>query len=224
MVKGDTMNHSDEADLPPVEQASGMTHEQVHALKNIFSTIIANTEMLAEHREALGATEHRRLDRILSACRRGETLIYEIRGHRSPAKNRDEAAASEPVLTAAPGKGFILVVDDQVDIVEIICRTLRKAGFTVHGLTDSREALETLQTKTGAIDLLITDFAMPHLSGKNLCQEAHALRPNMPILLITGCDRVVEENQLGLLGVREVMVKPVDRRALVTTVRRLLPA
>lgn len=59
-------------------ESSRLSREQGHELKNIFSIIIANAEMVGEELGATGQVQ-RRLERIMDACRRGEGLVERIR-------------------------------------------------------------------------------------------------------------------------------------------------
>jgi len=218
------MNRHPEGEPPVVPADSRLTREHGHAFKNIFSIILANAEMVAEDLETDGQPVRRRLERIAEACRRGEELVRHIRNPESPQPGASpqrslETTGGEPL----PPKR-ILVVDDEQDIVEIVSRYLKKEGFAVQGMTDSRLALESVRAEPFAFDLLLTDFDMPFLSGATLCKNVLALRPNLPVLMVTGYDRHVSGEHLSDLGVGELLMKPLDRHALLMAVRRLLPS
>jgi CheY-like chemotaxis protein len=203
-----------------VLEDSGLTREQGHAFKNIFSIIIANTEMVGEELGATGQVQ-RRLERIIEACWRGEDLVYQIRNPESPlADSRRRQTRKNLGIAMPPGR--ILVVDDEQDIVEIISRYLRKEGFAVQGFTDSRVAAESVRANPFAFDLLLTDFDMPFLSGINLCRTVHEVRPDLPVLMVTGYDRHISTEQLSDLGVGDLLMKPLNRQALLAAVCRLL--
>lgn len=213
---------SDAAGTTPLPaKPGGMTREQGHALMNIFGIVIANAEMLQEE---AGPESHvqRRLERIVEACRRGEELVRVLR---RPAMARPDDRESRPAGKAAatvPSPCRILVVDDEEDLLDIICRYLTGDGFVALGLPDSRLALEQVRADPFAFDLLLTDVDMPGLSGANLCRQVHALRPDLPLLMVTGYDRHAPAGHLAEMGVREMLMKPVRRQVLLATVRRLL--
>jgi CheY-like chemotaxis protein len=214
------MNSQGESKNHLVSEDSRLTREQGHAFKNIFSIIIANAEMVGEELGATGQVQ-RRLERILEACRRGEDLVRHIRNPEdTPADSKQHRSAWGPALAMTPGR--ILVVDDEKDIVEIISRYLRKEGFAVQGFTDSRVAAESMRTNPFAFDLLLTDFDMPFVSGATLCRTVHEMRPDLPVLMITGYDRHISTEQLSELGVADLLMKPLDRYALLGAVCRLL--
>jgi CheY-like chemotaxis protein len=203
-----------------VSEDSRLTREHGHAFKNIFSIILANAEMLGETLGASGP-EQRRLERILEACHRGEELVRHIRNPEDPQADSRQHQAEWGQGGAMP-LGRILVVDDEKDIVEIISRYLLKEGFAVQRFTDSRVAAESVRTNPFAFDLLLTDFDMPFVSGATLCKAVHEVRPDLPVLMVTGYDRHISTEQLSDLGVAELLMKPLDRQALLTAVRRLL--
>lgn len=213
------MNRS-EGEIPLVSEDGRLTREHGHALRNIFSTILANAAMVCEELKDTGQM-HRRLERIMEACHRGEELVHHIR-HSGSA----QAPSSQPQAGEMPGQimppGCVLVVDDEKDIVAIISRYLNKDGLTVHGMTDSRLALERVRANPFAFDLLLTDCDMPFLSGPALCRSVHEVRPDLPVLMVTGYDRHISPEQLSDLGVGALLTKPLNRQALLAAVHRLL--
>lgn len=208
--------------LEPANADSAVTstlcREHGHALKNIFSIIIANAEMIGE--ESVTGLLHRRLERIIEASRRGEQLVEQIRSA--------DTAPSAPQAGVAMGRGTtqlhgrVLVVDDEPDVVEIIARYLGKEGLDVVGETNSLQALHRIQHGE-AFDLVVTDLDMPHCSGADLCDHLHTLLPLLPVIMITGYGRSVTQEDLNLAGIRELLCKPLNRSQLIATVRRLLP-
>jgi CheY-like chemotaxis protein len=209
----------------PDSVASGLSREQGHAFKNIFSIIIANAEMIGEEVAASGPTR-RRLERIVEASRRGEQLVAEIRNPPSPQR----PAAVEPLVPPAPEPcpviepRLVMVVDDEPDVVEIIRRYLNKEGLGVQGFTDSLQAWDWLQADPFRCDLVITDLDMPQLSGAVLCDQLQSIRPDLPVIMVTGYDRQISSDQMADFGIRAILLKPLDRTGLLGTVRRLLAA
>jgi len=210
-----------ENEMPSIPEDGWMSREQGHALRNIFSIIIANAEMVGEALGATGQTQ-RRLERIKEAGRRGEELVRHIR-HPGCAESPPQQSPVEVKPEGSAVGGHILVVDDEKDIVAIISRYLIKEGYTVQGMTDSLLALESVRANPLAFDLLLTDMDMPSLSGAALCRSVHAIRPDLPVLTITGYDRHISAEQLSDLGVGERLMKPLSRQTLLAAVRRLLP-
>ncbi len=80
----------------------------------------------------------------------------------------------------------ILVVEDDADIRDAVVETLQSSGYRVLSARDGPEALSVLH-KDPRIDLMFSDVVMPHgISGLELVQEAHRLRPALRIMLTSG--------------------------------------
>ena len=202
------------------DEDSWLCRRHGHALRNIFSIVIANAEMVGEE-PGMTPQVQRRLTRIVEACRRGEDMVHRIRYPHAVIAG----AVSPPpsvVAGALPPSARILVLDDEADVVEIICRYLVKEGFVVQGVSDSKAALEMIRRDPLACDLVITDLDMPLLNGVELCGMLRVIRPELPVIMVTGYDRQVSEEQAADLGIRELLQKPLDRQLLLAAVRRFL--
>jgi signal transduction histidine kinase len=103
-----------------------------------------------------------------------------------------EASASSGE-TAAPnaagGPETLLVVEDEETVRGVLVRGLVDKGYRVLQACDSSEALEIISRMTDDIDLVITDVAMPGVSGIELARRAQELRPNLPFVLVSGQPR-----------------------------------
>jgi CheY-like chemotaxis protein len=96
----------------------------------------------------------------------------------------EQAAVAEPEDVAAP-RATILVVDDDALIAMSTVDMLEDLGHEVIEANSGAGALEVLRHHR-AIDLMITDYAMPKMTGAQLAEAARELRPGLPILLATG--------------------------------------
>jgi response regulator RpfG family c-di-GMP phosphodiesterase len=112
----------------------------------------------------------------------------------------------------------ILLVDDAADVLVSIGAFLVNAGFTVRKTANGDEALRIIASDP-RIDALVTDFAMPALSGAELIVQATQIRPNLKALIITGYP-----NADGLAELPpdiSVLVKPFRRDVLINKVKSL---
>jgi CheY-like chemotaxis protein len=126
-------------------------------------------------------------------------------------------------LGAIPrGKEQILLVDDEVVQVRSEQHLLERLGYKVIAKTDSLEALEVFRSQPEAFDLVITDQAMPHMTGIKLAEELMRIRSDIPIILCTGFSEAVDGKEAKAMGIREFMMKPFSARDLAETVRRVL--
>ncbi len=126
----------------------------------------------------------------------------------------DGQADREQALTLAKGSGCVLFVDDEQDLVEIGEKILGDLGYTVIGCTRAKTALETFHKDPYGIDLVITDNAMPEMTGMDLARQIMTKRQDLPIVLVTGMDRGTSNPRALKAGITDVFVKPLDAQAL----------
>jgi PAS domain S-box-containing protein len=121
-----------------------------------------------------------------------------------------------------PGNEHIMVVDDEKAIIDMYKLILERQGYKVTAHFDSKKSLEDFQSDPGKFDLLITDQAMPGLTGYELAEKILQLRPDMPIILCTGFSSVVSEKEAKEIGIKQYLLKPLSRNNLLLHVRELL--
>jgi signal transduction histidine kinase/ActR/RegA family two-component response regulator len=126
--------------------------------------------------------------------------------------------------TLAPrGQGQrVLFVDDEEPLALMGQMVLVRLGYAVEACTDPKRALELVRTHPARYDLVITDLAMPGLTGTQLAQELLAIRGNLPIVLCTGFAATLTAGRINSIGVREVLLKPLSVQALGLAVSRVL--
>ena len=106
----------------------------------------------------------------------------------------------------------VLLVEDSPDILATIGRFLEAAGFDVMRADNGDEALNALVAGP-RFALLVTDYAMPGLNGRDLAIRARAMFPDLKVLIITGFPNAETLRELPA-GVA-VMVKPFRRAKLI---------
>ncbi len=116
------------------------------------------------------------------------------------------AAVPQPAAAAPTPPARILVVDDEASVGEALAEILRFEGHAVDTVTDPRQALTRLQAN--AVDLLITDLGMPELNGWDVAAQSRTIRPNLPVILVTGWGHQIEPDQIQASGVARVVGKP----------------
>ena len=128
---------------------------------------------------------------------------------------------SPKAVGSAPRSLRILVLDDDEALQAVTCKVLERIGHRVTGETVVERALERFQADPGAFDLIITDQNMPGRSGVDLAAEFLGLRPDLPVLLVTGKLSHELRQRARDTGVREVLQKPLDLDELVAAIGRL---
>ncbi len=138
---------------------------------------------------------------------------------------RVDAAATpqaEPEGPPPTGDERVLLIDDEEAVVEIYHEYLTSLGYRVEPRTDSRQAYEDFRAAPWSFDLVITDQAMPGMTGETLAGKLLAVRPELPIVLCTGFSHTVSREQALAAGIRAYLMKPFEPRELAETVRSVL--
>jgi signal transduction histidine kinase/CheY-like chemotaxis protein len=133
-----------------------------------------------------------------------------------------EDRAADPPLEFGHGE-TILVVDDDEPLVRLGEEMLAALGYEPVGFHGSRAAWTAFDAEPNRFDMVLTDEAMPGMTGTELAAAIHEVRPNLPIVLLTGYDRSLQADRLQAAGIREVLQKPLLSRALADCLARQLP-
>ncbi len=176
-------------------EGSGMGLSVVHGIaKNLGGTITAYSKPGA------GTIFHVYLPRIGLGI--GEEKIEEVQPPR--------------------GTERILFVDDEELLVRLGAKHLRDLGYQVSGHTNSTEALAAFHQTPRSFDLVITDQTMPNLTGTELARKIREVRPDLPVILITGFSTGIAEAQAQAVGIHTCLLKPVVASDLGLAVRRAI--
>lgn len=125
----------------------------------------------------------------------------------------------QPSLTF--GSESILIVDDEADITAIWQQILTRQGYDVTVRNHAHAALEEFKKNPERYSLIITDLAMPDLTGDKLIEEISRINPRVPIILCTGyCETTRTITQCST--VKQHLLKPVNLVTLAETVRRVM--
>ena len=135
--------------------------------------------------------------------------------------------AAQPLEAPALPKGLegdesILFVDDEPALAELGGRILGRLGYRVSSFTSPLEAWEAFQNAPDSFDLVVSDYTMPKMTGQELAARIMKLRPEMPVIVCSGFNRLLNEAWLERLGVGAVLSKPLVARELAGTIRELL--
>jgi CheY-like chemotaxis protein len=114
---------------------------------------------------------------------------------------------------------LILVVDDEPD-VELLFRQhfrrdLRKGRFSMEFAQSANLALARIQAASDqALILILSDINMPGMSGLELLPKAKALRPDVPVIMITAYGDIETKRKALEHGAEALLTKPLDFEAL----------
>ncbi len=118
--------------------------------------------------------------------------------------------------------GRVLFVDNAQTNVILGKILLDKLGCKVVGLRNSQKALDTFRQNPEDFDLVIADQTMPHLTGYELSKLLLDIRPDIPIIMITGHSDIVDEQKAKAIGIREFLMKPLNIETLAKTIQCVL--
>ncbi len=115
-------------------------------------------------------------------------------------------------------KTEVLVVDDERDTCDLLEMTLSRQGMQVTTCTTATDALEKVASHD--FDVVLSDLTMPDVSGLELCERILALRPDVPVVLITGHGSL--ETAMGAIraGAYDFVTKPIESKTLGMVVAR----
>jgi len=152
---------------------------------------------------------------IASELGRGTTITLDL-----PIASDDRTPTITPLPAnrATRGSGDIVVVDDETELLTLVCRVLRTAGYTPHAAS-SAAAARALLNDLPHVDALITDVRMPVEDGKALARAARQLLPSLPILFISG---YAEELDVDEAEGRAFLPKPVTGNDLLLALKGLM--
>ncbi|HNU72778.1 MAG TPA: response regulator, partial [Thermodesulfobacteriota bacterium] len=113
-------------------------------------------------------------------------------------------------------------VDDEESLVEAVSSMLERLGYRVTTALNASQALKIFEKYQDSLDLVITDQTMPGLTGIELAKRMLSVRKDLPIILCTGYSEAVSPEKAKSVGISEFVMKPVAKREVAETVRRVL--
>lgn len=124
----------------------------------------------------------------------------------------------DPPPASAPGEASVqvLVVDDEPRVGEVLRRLLRLRGFDVHVVESGAAALDVAAREP--VDVVVTDYGMPEMTGRDLAAALRARHPDLPILLLSGDTEAGADDP----NIDAVLAKPFKADDVVAALRRLV--
>ena len=134
-----------------------------------------------------------------------------------PAPTQDTPPAPPPAPTALR----ILVVDDEPNLLYILTRFLEVDQHVVCGTSSGREAVRIFTEQPLDFDLVFTDLSIHDLNGWEVAHQIKKIRPDIPVVLVTGWGADLDPQMLRRTHINEVVNKPYRFDDLQNTVRRV---
>jgi two-component system response regulator HydG len=117
-------------------------------------------------------------------------------------------------------KGTVLVVDDDQSVCELLEVMLKKEGLDVVWRTSALDALELVGEKDFGV--ILTDLGMASLTGIELCERILGIRPDTPVVVVTGNASLDAAVAAIRAGAYDFITKPIDTKLLSVVVNRAL--
>ncbi len=123
-------------------------------------------------------------------------------------------------------KGKILVVDDDDDVRETIKLQLEAKGLNILEAVDGQDAINILNSGDNMVNIgvILCDIRMPKVNGVECIQFIREQAPGIPIVVITGYPDTELASDLLKKGVKDYLVKPVEKEKLLAVVDGLISA
>ena len=123
---------------------------------------------------------------------------------------------------AKQGDGHILIAEDESSLVAIYQKFLEMLGYGVTVCDNGSDALKIFRANPTRFDLVLTDQAMPNMTGKHLSQELLKIRSDIPIILSTGHSEAISDEEARSIGIRRYLMKPVELKRLQEVIEECL--
>jgi two-component system cell cycle sensor histidine kinase/response regulator CckA len=149
----------------------------------------------------------------------------------------DQSTSITPVLTALPhslrsggaaGLGatgpHIVYVDDDEALVSLVKRLLERRGYRVSAFQNQRSALNAITADPTGIDLFLTDYNMPGMSGLDLARKVREIRADLPVGIASGFVDETLRTQAASAGVHGLLFKAISVDEFCRAIEALLPA
>lgn len=160
---------------------------------------------------------HRGSIQVESELQVGTTFEVLLPAHHS---DLEETTEVDPI---PQGHGErILIVDDEEMIASVAQRILTRLGYSVVKKTCSLEALALIKADPLAFDLVLSDQTMPEMQGLELAENIRAILSSLPVILTSGFNQRLSEENIKKAGARELLSKPYTVDSLARAVNRHL--
>jgi PAS domain S-box-containing protein len=155
---------------------------------------------------------------VRSALGEGTTFrILLPRQHSVPVEEREKCQREIP-----GGSETLLVVEDEPAVRRMTVDSLKRQGYTVHEAGNGRMALELARRLGAEINLVVSDVVMPEMGGVEFVSQLRQLRPDMPVLFLSGYSEEAIRRHGELQADARLLQKPFDLHELHSHVRELL--
>lgn len=123
-------------------------------------------------------------------------------------------------------KGKILIVDDEENVRDVVKLHLEQAGYNTIEAENGEDAINQLRQQANMVNVgcILCDIRMPKVNGVECIEYLKQQAPGIPIVVITGYPDPELAASLFKKGIKEYLVKPVEKDKLLSTVNNIVSA
>jgi two-component system cell cycle sensor histidine kinase/response regulator CckA len=167
-----------------------------------------------------------------SAADKGTSFHIFLPRHHPEKEVQPDVAAANGAAKPSPaeakprtdltGQGTILLVEDEDGLRSLNARGLRSRGYSVIEASNGIEAMEALEEKNGAVDLVVSDVVMPEMDGPTLLKTMRGRNPDLKIIFVSGYAEDAFEKSLPENQQFAFLPKPFTLSQLVAAVKETM--
>lgn len=139
-----------------------------------------------------------------------------------PTSDYSEEVSSEERQSLPKGSGLILLVDDEKGNLEVLEKMLNALGYEVDSCSSGEDAFEKINVAPEKYDLLLSDMAMPGITGVELAEKIQQVQPELPIIIMTGFANLLDQETRDRCNIKQLIQKPIKMATLATIVQNVL--
>lgn len=204
-----------------------LTHDDLHSFNNLLQGIIGLSELLNCNPD-LPPDARTDSKVILEMAQNASDLIKKIR----QASQVEDAESETRVVEVTPDVEVpkpksrsdvnILIVDDDPLVLKVVAGMLKAVGYSTITAQDGLEALEKYKENPDKVSLVLSDLAMPRMSGLQLAEELLADNPNMKIIIMSGYMQEEPEIDPDEFGLAAWLEKPMTAARLTAVIQSIV--
>jgi response regulator RpfG family c-di-GMP phosphodiesterase len=123
-----------------------------------------------------------------------------------------------------PATAWILIVDDEFDVVTILRQWIERQGFDVFGFTEPSLALEHFRLNSKQYGLVISDLRMPEMNGYEFIRKVKEIKPEVKVFFMTAFEinDIEFRRLLPSVKIDEFIQKPISMNYLTTVIKKYI--
>ena len=139
-----------------------------------------------------------------------------------PCAEIDESMFDQQEYSLRQGAERIVIIDDEQPIVDTLQAILTDQGYKIMAYVNSLEALNAIEKNPNEVDIIISDYSMPQMSGLEIAEKLNAAGINIPIILTSGFFGENIEDRVKYVGITELIAKPINSYQIMEAIHRIM--